>query len=199
MPKLRPIISKAFITTDCHKSWKMMFPYLQSQRATVNLPVENIYPEHFVKIISLPVELMIMCLLNGAWVRGEDWKPYVRYAIANRLLNRKTMLFTEQFEEVKDDFMDFQLNGGDFKRQKRLKGIASRIIQNPLSTTQDQAVGKLILSTMDEIQLNTLIQPFHWIRAGLAASESSQPFGVALHNSEMTKQKATLCKMLRSS
>ena len=139
-----------------------------------------------------------MCLLNGAWIRGEDWRPYVRYAIANRLLNRKVILFTEQFDEVKDDFMDFQLNGGDFKRQRRLKNIASRIIQNPLSTTHDQAVGKLILSTMDDIQLNTLIQPFHWIRTGLAMSDRSEPFGVALANSEMTKQKATLCKMLRS-
>lgn len=176
-----------------------MFPYLQSQRATLHLPLENIYPEHFVKLINLPVEMIIMCLLNGAWVYGEDWKPYVRYAIANRLLNRKSMLFTDQFVEIKDDFMDFQLNGGDFKRQKRIKSIASRIIQNPLSSKQDQAVGKLMLSTMDDIQLNTLIQPFHWIRTGLALSESSKPFGLALANSEMTKQKATLCKMLRSS
>lgn len=176
-----------------------MFPGLRSTRTTLYLPLTNIYPESFVKLNNLPVEIMIMCLVHGAWVRGEDWKPYVRYTIANRLLNRKDMLFTETFNDIRDDFMYFQLNGGDFKSQKRLKNVASRIIQHPLAIKHDQAVGRLILSTMDDIQLNTLIQPFHWIRAGIGLSENSTAFGVALVNSEMVKQKATLCKMLRSS
>jgi hypothetical protein len=166
----------------------------------MNLPLENLEPEAFVKVLNVPVEVMVVILMHGGWLIQTDWKPFVRYTIANRLRIRKTVLFDNVFfGKVADKFLDFQLNGGTFALQKELRVAALTTLRHPARTDRHVAVSRLILSTMDELEVNTLIQPFHWIRTALGLSEVSSPFGMALANSEMLRQKKTLCKLLRQS
>ena len=161
------------------------------------LPPDNILPEHFATIRVMDVELMIACLRGGAWLQ-EEWQPYVRYTIAKRLRVRSELLFTCPFDVVRDDFLDFQLNGGTFKHQDRLKRFVNETIRHPLGTEFTTNMCRLIASTLDSVQENTLIQPFHWIRAALARTESNPVYGLTLSNAEMAQQKLTLTKMLRA-
>lgn len=194
MPTLMPITNKSWIWKNCRQTLRKSFS--QPHRLLTNLPTDNIEPEHMVDIINVPVELMLTALMHGAWTR--DWMLYARYAIANRLLNRENLIFTEPLQEIKPEFLHFQRYGGDFAAQKRLRNVAARLAQHPLSTNRERAGAKLLLSTLDDIQVNSVIQPFHWIRTCVGLSETNPEFGMSLVAAEVKRQKITLCRMLRS-
>jgi hypothetical protein len=196
MPKLQPVPGKWWFNEKCGSAMRRMFP--SSHRLLTFVPLENIEPEQLVDIINIPVEFMVLCLQHGAWVSTGDWKTLVRYAIANRIRNKEDLLFTESFDPIRKDFVDFQLNGGSFKLQKRIHQFAGMIKHSPLASNQEIATAKLMLSTVDEVEINTLMQPFHWIRTAVGLADPSSPLGMAQATTEMKRQKITLCKMLRS-
>lgn len=161
------------------------------------IPIFNISPEHFAKSAVFDVEFMLALLHSGAWIQ-EDWHPYARFTIAKRLRVHSTTLFDEAFASIRDEFLEYQLEGAGLKSQERIKDHAKHIISNPIASSKQKIVARLMLSTFDNVQFNTLVQPFHWIRLAVALTESDSTFSMALHCTERSKQKLTLCKMLRA-
>lgn len=196
MADLFPIPGRSWI---CHELLKQHIRpmYGKQHLRLCYLPQENILPEHIAAIRVMDVELMIACLRGGAWLQ-EDWQPYVRYTIAKRLRMRSSLLFTAPFAEIKDEFLEYQLNGGTFKQQDSLKKFVTSVMRHPNASEFHVNMCRLMASTFDGVTDNTLIQPFHWIRAALARTESNPVFGLTLFNSEMMQQKLTLVKMLRA-
>ncbi len=162
------------------------------------LPTYNILPEHFCVGPYYDVELMLAMLRAGAWLDGRDWKPYARYAIGKRMRVRLNSIFREPFLDVRDDILSFQLEGGSFKTREMLRKRAARFYKHPEATPYLTAFSRLLLSVADDDPINTMIQPFHWIRAVLATSDPNPVFGMGLAKSEMFRQKVTLTRMLQA-
>lgn len=197
MPDLYPIEERTWITGQLYKN-QLRQMYGKSYLRLVFLPPDNIWPEHFLKLKTMDVEVMVACLKAGAWLGAEDWQPYVRYTIAKRLRIRSKVLFTPPFDEIRGKLLDYQLNGGTFKAQSELKKYVAAVMKHPKATKQQEAMCRLMMAIIDPIEDNTLFQPFHWIRAALAATETSPVYSMTLYTSEMQKQKVTLCQMLRA-
>lgn len=162
------------------------------------LPLANITPTTIARHNAFDVEFMVACLACDAWI-FEPWEPYVRYTIAKRLRIHKDILFDEPFSNIKNEFLEYQLEGGGFKTKNRLYDVASSFVNHPKMSNKQKTVAKIILSTLDDIQFNTLVQPFHWIRLAVAQTENDPTFSMSLYLTEIIKQKTTLCSMLSTS
>lgn len=195
MPKVYPIENRGWVVDTAGKLLKRM--YGEKRLGFRLLPSFNITPEFFAKSTAFDVEFMLALLASGAWIEDE-WQPYVRYTIAKRLRVRSNELFDGVIAHLKDDFLEFQLEGGGFKAQTTIRNAARAIVNRPETSRKHKAVGRLMLSTLDDIQFNTLVQPFHWIRLSYALSENDVAFSMSLYATEMSKQKTTLCAMLRA-
>jgi hypothetical protein len=194
MAQITPIADRRDIHRRMYK--KVLLPMLGSHRLRLAyLPMVNVVPEHFVKY-HYDVELIIACLKYGCWIE-EPWQPYLRYTIAKRLRVRTEILSREPFTDIWPEFLKYQLYGGTFKQQDRLKVFAAKILTAPKSHKFDTVRAKLFQSVLDEIVDNAVVQPLHWIRASLAVSDNPV-YGMNLATSEGHKQKVTLCKMLRA-
>jgi len=194
MRELKPISHRIWFRKHCGKVLDKYMPGWGSH--TTPLPMQDIDPEHIVMERNLPVEFMVLCLWRGAWIK-DDWRPYVRYAIHNRLKNRKDLLFSPVFNEVIDVFFEFQLEGGTFTRRKYIRSIAADIVKTARMSQKDKTAAMILFAATNELEDNNLMQPFHWIRATLGFTQDCSSFGVNMVNSEMHRQKVTLCKMLR--
>jgi hypothetical protein len=161
------------------------------------LPVGNkILPEHLAAEPLFDLELMLVCLRAGAWLNGKDWHPFARYTIAKRLKDRSDLLFPNEYAQYAKAIRSYQLHGGLNSVRDELRRVARNLQQGPASVIYDKALAGLITSITHPIEDNTYIQPFHWIRTTLAASHWDPMYGMNLYNSEMKKQKETLCTML---
>jgi hypothetical protein len=192
MPALTPV-SREWITLQARRANAYgSKPILR----LIFLPINKVLPEDLANEPQFDVELILVCLRAGAWLNGEDWRPFVRYTIAKRLKDRADKLFPDEYAQYKKPVLDYQMNGGLNTTRDNLRRV-SRSLQQ-LHTPFNIALARLIASITDPNEENTYIQPFHWIRTVLAASQHEQMYGMNLYNSEMVKQKETLCKMLRA-
>lgn len=196
MPDIIPI-AKDWIWFTAGTKLKQMYSG-KKQRLCVNSLPFVIYPETFCNRPNFDVEFMLALLQAGAWLNGGDWQVYARYTIAKRLRVRLNVIFQEPFLPLRDTILDYQLNGGTFKTRDAIRKLASTIFRHPRSTPSLVTASRLVLSLVDDVQVNTLIQPFHWIRATLGASETNPVFGMYLVRSETFRQKVTLAQMLRA-
>lgn len=197
MADIIPIPERSWVCTDVYK--KFLRPmYGKRILRLAYLPLTDLVPETFLKMKIMDVEVMLACLQAGAWLGAEDWQPYARYAIAKRIKMRQELLFQTPLHQIKDEFMDLQLNGGTFKAQERLKAFVAQVMRHPRANPYMLAGCRLIMSVCDGVQVNTVIQPFHWIRSVIAASEANPVYGMTLYQAEMQEQKVALCRMLRA-
>lgn len=197
MPDLVPVRQLCWMTKHVRKRLKSM--YGRDERLCINsLPLYNIAPEDIRDSYMHSVEFMLAMLQEGAWVQDKDWQLYARYTVAKRLRVRARSVFIGVFADMQDTVMDYQLNGGTFKTRDSIRQTALMMLQHPQSTPALVAVSKLLLSLTDDISVNTVIQPFHWIRTIYGLSDTNPVFSMSLAQSEMLRQKATLCLMLRA-
>lgn len=198
MPKLVPINDVRWIVTQARRAGaygqkaRLRLYFLSGDRASG----PAILPEHFVNERVFDVELMLICLKNGAWLNGAPWQPYVRYTIAKRLKARQDKLFRGEVLKYKEDILSYQLRGGLLADRDKLRKLAHRLI-GPQATLYDRSVAQLIASITDSIEENTLVQPFHWIRTTIAATEMPL-VGMNLYTAENILQKQTLSEMLKA-
>lgn len=197
MPELVPI-PKVWVWQTAGSRLRAMYGVYRPLQLSINHLPHYILPETFCKNAHFDVEFMIAMLQAGAWLNGSDWQVHVRYTIAKRLRVRLNMIFQEPFLPLRDTILDYQLNGGTFKTRDAIRSLATTIFRHPRSTPPLIATARLVLSVVDDVQVNTLIQPFHWIRAVVGASEFNPTFGMYLVRSEMFRQKVTLTQMLRA-
>lgn len=196
MPVLVPIENLQWVTKIVKPRMIKMYgahvPY-----SLMKIIQSKIMPEHVAKS-QYPVEFMLACLQEGAWLVGYDWRTYSRYAVAKRLRVHYNKIFKGPFEVVAQDFLDYQLNHGTFSARDRLAQFATRHYIALNASSHSKAVAKLMLSVTDEVMENAVIQPYHWIRVLVALSDPNPTMGLALMQREMYHQKVTLCVMLRA-
>jgi len=179
------------------KAKKTLIKMYGKQRLMIQALPNIVSPDDFPHQACFDVEFMIALLSHGAWIT-KDWKPYARYTIAQRLKTNKEAIFVEPFDKIADDFLNFQLYGGTFQAAAALRKQAVATMKSGGRTARQMAAAKLILSTMDEIQFNTLVQPFHWIRLAKAVEEQCPVYSLAAYAIEKHKQKLTLVRLLQS-
>ena len=164
----------------------------------IGLLPDYVMPEDFIKAPQHPVELMLVALMDGAWIQADNWRDYARLTIASRLRKKKVSLFHDQFEAMREPVMNFQLHGGTIKQQKHIREFAKKmlVLQNP--DPYIQGCARLCLSVTDEVQVHSYMHPLHWIRAVLSTLDRQPAFGMAAYQVEMHHQKKTLCDLIRA-
>jgi len=159
---------------------------------------EMLLPESFLKSPQHPVELMLIALMEGAWISADDWKPYARLTIASRLKRKRALIFHDTFAEMQEPVMDYQLHGGTFKEQQRIQKFAKHILTLRTPDVYLQGCARLCLSIASENQITACVHPLHWIRAVIATQDFQPAFGMAALQVEMMDQKKTLCRLIRT-
>jgi hypothetical protein len=168
------------------------------QQYIMKLPCNKyVMPEMLVYNLWFPFEPILLALIDKAWGVTTPWQVYARLCLAQRLRAKQDAIFTGPMEDLRDDFLDFQLYGGKRSLQAKLREQARlATIQCP-DLRWVSAMARLIGSTMDETTRMSLLKPFHFLRlaVGLQADHQSV-FCMSYYQKEKQAQKEGLFRLM---
>lgn len=196
--EILPFDRQILVSSPLVRKWFGIPSKSKTNKLRMGIFPDFIMPEDFIRAAYHPVELMLISLMEGAWVQADDWRAYARLLIASRLRKKKVSLFHDTLECMREPVMEFQLHGGTRKQQEHIRAYAKKLLVLQDPDPYIQGAARLCLSITDEVQVHSYVHPLHWIRATLSTLDRQPAFGMAAYQVEMLQQKKTLCDLIRA-